>query len=803
LERLWKDIRFGLRTLLRHPATSGVALLALALGIGANTAIFSVINGLLLDPLPYPEPDGIVMVWESNPSAGFPRFSVAPPNLGDWRKQNQVFSGLSALSEQQMNMTGGDEPEVVRAEQVSPEFFSILKVKPALGRDFLPEEASPGRGQVAILSHGFWQRRFGSDPNIVNRTLTLDGQAYTVIGVAPEELTFPPERDLYVPLTMNLYEPPRGAHFLAVMGRLKDGVSLDKAQTEMKTIASRLESQYPDTNTGWTTDVVRLRDLLVENTRPRLLLLMAAVAVVLLIACANVANLLLARIAAREREIAVRAAVGADRGRLVGQMITETVILFVSGGLLGLLLAFWAIPALLRLNPDALPKGVDIGIDGVVLAFTFGIAVLTGLVCGLVPAFSAVGGRLYEALKEGGRGNAAGRQGKALRYSLVLVEVALALILLVCAGLLIRSLNRLEKVDLGLQPQGILTMNLALPQNKYPDPPRQGIFVWNLMGKLEEVPGIDKAATIYPLPLGGDGFVLALRVQGRPAPPPNQEPTANIRVVSPNYFETVGIKLLQGRFFTKQDDYRSMPAVIVNQTMADKIWPGESALGKQITFDEGPEAQWLNVIGVVGDVRHANLGQEPGNEAYRPHYQMPMPQMTLVVKAKGDPQALTGPVREAIRSLDADQPVNQVRTFEEVVSTATAQSRFSAVLWSIFAGVALILASVGVYGVISYSVAQRSHEIGVRMALGARRGQVLGMVVKQGMTLVGAGVVIGLLGAWFAAKLLESQVYGVSTSDPLTYAVVPLVLLLVALIANLLPARRATRVDPLESMRYE
>ena len=805
MERLWKDIRFGLRTLLRNPATSAVALLALALGIGANTAIFSVVNGLLLDPLPYEDPEDLVMVWESNPQAGFPRFSVSPPNLADWQKENQVFEGLSPLNQARPNMTGGDEPEVVRAEQVSPAFFKIMRSEPTLGRGFRPEEANPGSGQVVVLTHGFWQRRFGGEESVLNSTITLDGQPYTVIGVAPEELVFPPDRDVYMPLAMNYYEPPRGAHFLAVIGRLKEGVTLERAQAEMKTIAARLEAQFPDSNTGWSTEVVRLRDLLVENIRPALLILLVAVGFVLLIACANVANLLLARVAAREREIAVRAALGADRGRLVSQMITETVILFLAGGVLGLLLAYWATRALVALNPDALPQGPEIGIDGRVLAFTFAVAILTGLLCGLVPAFSALGGRLYDALKEGGRGMAAGNRGKVMRNVLVLVEVAIALVLLVGAGLLIRSFNQLQQVDPGFKPEGVLTMNVALPPSKYPDPPRQAIFVWNLLERLRAVSGVEHAATIFPLPLGGEGFVLAYAVQGRPAPPPNQELSSHVRVISPDYFQAAGVTLLQGRVFTPQDDYRTAPVVIVNRKMAESVWPGESPLEKRITFDDpsNPEARWMTVVGVVADVRHAGLGQDTTSEAYWPHFQNPQSALTVMVRTKGDPQSLVGPVRDAIKEIDPEQPVDQVRTLEDVVSSALSESRFRTVLLAIFAAVALVLASVGVYGVISYSVAQRTHEIGVRMALGARRGEVLGMVVRQGMALVAIGVAVGLAGAWVLSRYLSSQVYEVSTTDPLTFILVPVVLLAVALVANLLPARRATRVDPLEALRYE
>jgi putative ABC transport system permease protein len=811
VDTFWQDIRFGFRTLLRSPPTSAVALLTLALGIGANTAIFSVVNGVLLEPLPYPDPDALVVVLESNPGLGFPRFSVSPPNFDDWRHQNQVFESMAAISRGRFNLTGGDRPEAVPGEQVTPELFRVLGVQPVLGRGFLPEEGRPGGPRVAVLSHGLWQRRFGSDRAALHRQILIDGESFTVIGVMPPGFELRSQTQIWLPLPWDFTPDSRGGHFLSVLARLKPGVSLEKARTEMKAIAARLEQQYPDSNHGWTTEVRRLHDALVEDVRPALVLLLAAVAFVLLIACANVANLLLARLAAREREIAVRTALGAGRARLVRQMLTESLVLFFVGGVLGLLLAAWATRVMMALYGEGLPRRQAIALDGRVLLFTLLLSLVTGLVFGLVPALSATSGGLFGALKEGGRAVAGGARGRLLRNLLVVGEVAVALVLLVGAGLLLRSFARLRAVDPGFHPQGVLTAEITLPDQKYEPAERQIAFTRELLDRLRAIPGVQSADTVFPLPLGGNGFVLAFAVQGRPDTSSQDSSLhANIRLVTPDFFRTLGIRLLQGRAFTSHDDPQSVPVIVVNKTMADRIWPGESPIGKRITFGDTqkPDVQWMEVVGVVADIHHRTLDQDPGSEVYWPQLQNPVGgQLSIVLKTAGEPTKLAGAVRAAVRAVDSDLPVDRVRPLESVVAEALAGSRFQTVLLGIFAGAALLLAAIGVYGVISYSVAQRTHEIGIRMALGARRPEVLGLVIRQGMALVLAGVGLGLalavlLLAWLSERLAKF-IYGGSAFDPLPLIAVPLVLLAVALLANWLPARRATRVDPLVALRSE
>jgi len=806
LENVWKDIRFGLRTLVRNPATTLLAMLTLALGIGANSAIFSVVNRVLLDPLPYPQPDELVMLVESAPALGFPRFSVSPPNFDDFRRQNRSFEHLCAYGRERFNLTGREQPEVILGASVSPDFFQMLHVDPSPGRGFRQEEGRPGQARVAVLSHGLWQRLFGADPKIAGRPVTLNGESYTVVGVAPRGFELPRRTEIWVPLALDLANENRGGHYLGAIGRLKRGVSLEKAETEMIGIAARLEKQYPDSNSKWTVDLIPMKEIVVEDIRPVLMILLVAVAFVLLIACANVANLLLARVASRERELAVRAALGASRARLVRQMLVETALLFVAGGLLGLLLAHWGVKALVALDPEGIPRAREIGVDGRVLAFTFLVSLATGVLFGLVPALSATGRRLYEALKEGGRAMAGGVHGRLVRNLLVGFEVAVALVLLVCAGLLIQSFARLSGVDPGFKPQGVLTARISIPEFKYPDEERQALFYGRLLERLAAIPGVEGAASIYPLPLGGSNMILTFVVEGRPVPPPSEAPNTHVRMVSSDYFRVMGIPVVQGRAFEPRDRTGAEEVVIVNQTLAARIWPGQNPLGKRFTFGdpEDPEDPgWRTVVGVVGDVRHDTLDQEKASEAYWPQAQGPSTDTALVLRTSGDPVQLAGPLRAAVRELDRDLPLERIEPMEEVVSKALAQSRFKTLLLGLFAALALGLAAVGVYGVVSYSVAQRTHEMGIRLALGARPGQVQRMVLLQGMRVVLISSAVGIAAALFATRFLRGQVYGVSATDPATFAIVPLVLLAVALLANWVPALRATRVDPLEALRYE
>jgi len=809
METLWNDIRFGLRNLRRTPATAVAALVALALGIGANSAIFSVVNGVLLEPLPYPDPDRLLLAFESNPALGFPTFSVASLNFLDWRAQSRSFSALAAIEPASVNWTGREQPEVLKAGKVSADFWRVVGVERMaggmLGRVFSAAEDTPASHRVAVLGNGVWRRRFGADPSVVGRTLTLDGEVYTVVGVAPPGLDFPNHRDLYLPAALDPAKANRGAHFYVVAGRLRPDASLERAQSELSGIAARLARQFPETNESWGVKLIPLKEQMVKTIRPALLVLSAAVGAVLLIACLNVANLLLVRLAARERELAVRTALGAGRGRLVRQVLTESVILSLGGALLGLLFAVWGVRALVALGGDKIPRAEAIGVDWKVVAFTLGIAVVTGLLFGLVPALHGSGDHLQESLKEGGRAVAGGARGRLARQVLVLAEVAIALVLLVSASLLIKSFARLHAVDPGFRPQGVLTMNVAPPDFKYKDPKRMLAFYRDLLARLGSLPGVAHAGSVYPLPLGNSNQILVYDVADRPFPRRQDAPSAIARWVSPGYFQALSVPLVKGRVFTDQDTDRTTPVAVINRHLAQKLWPGGDPIDQRITFDDPrqKDVRWMTIVGVVGDVLQKSLDKDPGDEIYADQLQDPLPMSTLVVRAAGDPRAIAGPIRQVVAGIDRDLPIDQVRTMEEVVAASLAPNRFNTVLLSIFAGLALVLAAVGVYGVVSYTVNQRTHEIGIRMALGAQGEDVLGLVLRQGMTLVLWGLVVGLFAALAATRQLASLVYGVSTNDPWTFTSVAVALAAVALAANALPARRATRVDPLVALRQE
>jgi putative ABC transport system permease protein len=809
METFWNDVRFALRSLRRTPATVAAALVALALGIGANSAIFSVVDGVLLEPLPYPAPDRLLLAFESNPALGLPTFHVAGLDFLDWRAQSRSFSALAAIETARVNWTGREQPEMLQAGRVSSDFWRVVGAPRMpggmLGRAFTAAEDRPGSRHVAVLGDGLWRRRFGADPGAVGRSMTLDGEVYTIVGVAPRDLDFPNHRDVYLPLALDPAKADRGAHAYLALGRLAPGVSIGRAQSEMSGLAARLARQFPATNENWGVRLVPLAENLVGAIRPALLVLAAAVAAVLLIACLNVANLLLVRMAARDREPAVRAALGAGRGRLVRQVLTESALLSLGGGLLGLLLAAWGVRALVALGGDKIPRAGAIGVDWKVVAFTLAVALLTGLACGLIPALQSSGSHLQEALKEGGRAVAGGARGRFARQALVLAEVAIALVLLVAAGLLIKSFARLHAVDPGFRTQGVLTLDVAPPELKYKGDARLLAFYRELLARLERLPGVDHAGSVYPLPMGSDGMVLIYAAGDRPFPRLQDAPSATVRWVSPGYFQALGVPLDKGRVFTAQDTERTVPVAVINRRLARKLWPGGDALDKRLALGDPrqKDAQWMTVVGVVGDVRQQSLGKDPGDEIYTAQLQAPLATATLVVHTPGDPRALAGPVRQAVAALDRDLPIAQVRTMEDVVAASLAPNRFDAVLLGLFAGLALALAAVGVYGVVSYTVSQRTHEIGIRMALGAQGEDVLGLVLGQGMALVGLGLALGLAAALAATRELASLVYGVSTRDPWTFASVAAALAAVALAANLLPARRATRVDPLVALRQE
>src|SRR5436853_322857 len=810
---LTQDVKYGVSNLIKATGFTFVAIIALALGIGANSAIFSVVNAVLLRPLPFPEPQRLVSVWETNLQRGESRSSCSYPNFADWRDQNHVFEKISAFYQNDFILTGEQEPARLRGATVSTDLFSLLGVQPMLGREFVPEEEQPGnRSRAAILSYDLWRTRFGASPDILNRTITVNGYSYAVAGVMPAGFKFPVQNEPVEIWTTfaadSAGDKPatqqRGAHFINVIARLAQGVSLDQAQAELNTIAARLETQYPDQNSHHGVRLISSLEDLVTDIKPALLMLLFAVGGVLLIACTNVANLLLARATTRHKEIAIRAAIGATRIRIVRQLLTESVILAVAGGVLGLLLAIWGTDLLVTLAKDDIPRSAGIGLDLKVLAFTLIVSLLTGLLFGVVPAFQSARPDLTDALKAGGRGSSDGIRRNRIRSLLVIGEIAVATILLISAGLLIRSLRGLQNVDPGFDPHNVLALNLGLSEVKY-SAQQQSAFYHDLIGRIGGISGVKSASAVMPLPLSGDRMRVSFETEGRPVAKADQ-PSTEVRSVGLNYFTTMRIPVIKGRDFTEQDAKGSRGVIIVNETFAQQFFPGEDAIGRRIkpsiaTDESRPIMR--EIVGIVGSVKHRKLGVPPDPEAYIPHSQLPFDSMTLVVSSYGDPRLLNGAIQDEIKAMDKDLPVYEVKTLENYVASSVAQPRLNAFLLSIFAGLALVLTAIGLYGVMSYSVAQRTHEMGIRMALGARSGDVVKMVLGHGMVLSSVGLVLGLGGAYFATKILASLLYGISANDPPTFAAMAVVLAIVALGACIVPARRATKVDPIIALRYE
>ncbi|MEK6301903.1 MAG: ABC transporter permease [Acidobacteriota bacterium] len=808
METLFQDLRYGARMLLKQPGFTLIAVIALALGIGANTAIFSVVNAVLLTPLPFAEPDRLTIVYETNLQRGSTRSPASYPNFADWRDQNHAFERMSSYHLADFILTGEGDPALIQGAVVNADLFPLLGVAPILGRSFLPEEDKPGdTGRVVMLSHRLWQTRFNADPNMPGRSLVLDGKHYTVAGVMPAGFQFPIGSDpveLWSTAAIDFEMfAQRGAHYMQVIARLKPDVTLAQAQAEMDGIAGNLEQQYPDENSHRGVNLVPALESMVGDVRPALLILLGAVGCVLLIGCANVANLLLARATTRHKEMAIRVALGASRWRVVRQLLTESVLLSMTGGALGLLMAMWGTDVLVSLSKNDLPRAGQIGLDGRVLGFTFLVSILTGVIFGLVPALHSSKTELTESLKEGGRGSTEGARRNRLRAVLVVGEVAIAIVLLAGAGLLIQSLRRLQQVDPGFNPRNILTFSIGLPSVKY-KPEQQIDFYRELMVRIGSLPGVRSASAGYPLPMGGDRMRVTFETEGRPIAK-GDLPATEIRTIGLDYFKTLGIPVTNGRDFTERDDKRAPAVVIVNEAFARQFFPGEDPIGKLIkpgitADDEHPTMR--EIVGVVGNVKHLRLSAEADPEAYEPHAQLTF-DMAVLVKTDADPHSIAGAVQGELMAMDKDLPAYNFRTLDEYLSASVAQPRFITLLLAVFAGLALLLTAVGLYGVMSYSVNQRTHEIGIRMALGAGRGDVLKLVVGQGMVLTAIGVVVGLGGAFFLTKLLESLLFGVTATDPATFAAIALLLAGVALAACFVPARRAAKVDPMVALRYE
>jgi len=802
METTFRDLRYGFRNLLKRPGFTAIALIALALGIGANTAIFSLVNAVVLRPLPYAEPDQLVWMW-GNLRNGTNRASVAPADYLDYRNQNKTFEQLAATFSitAPVNLTGSGDPERLTASVVTGNYFQALGVTPALGRGFSLDNEKSGSDQVTVLSHALWQTRFGGNPGIVNERILLDGKSFEVIGVMPKDVTLPQTAQLWVPL--NFEASPelksRKAHFIRPIGRLKPGVTLAQAQADTDAIAAQIEKQFPDTSTGWNLRLEPLRERVVGSSRTTLFILFGAVGFVLLIACANVANLLLVRATARQKEIALRTALGASRWRIVRQLITESLLLALIGGVLGALIAAWGIDLLVTLSSNTIPPTAVVEIDSTVLAFTLLTSLLTGLLFGVLPAIRTVKLNLSDALKEGGRGGGESALRNRTRSLLVVFESAVAVVLLIGAGLLVRSLIALQNTSPGFDSNNVLTMRVDLPRTKYDKGEKRANFFQQLEQRLSGLPGVETVGLITELPLSGQPNDTPFTVEGRPPVAPNQQFGADFRRVNQNYFQALRIPLLRGRSLTDQDVRQNANVVVVSESLVNTVFPNEEALGKRIVTPVDPDP--LEIVGVVGDIRHRSLEFQPYAAIYIPTREMSW--FNIAIRTQGDPMSLAAGVRQEVNAIDPDQPISALRPMEEWVATSTSTPRYRTTLLTLFAAIAMVLAATGIYGVMSYSVAQRTHEIGIRMALGARRVDVLNLVVRQGMVLVLIGLAIGLAGAFALTRVMATLLFGVTAKDPITFVVVAGLLSVVALIACYIPARRATKVDPLTALRYE
>src|SRR6185312_4448232 len=798
-----QDLRYGARMLTKKPLFSIVAVITLALGIGANTAIFSVVNAVLLRALPYHNSDRLVVLSTISPGGDLDGMSAAERE--DYLAQMKSLEDGAGFQSQSVNVTGNDRPDRIRGAFVSASFFQFFNLNPIVGRTLAPGEDRKGAEKLVVVNEKMWRERLGSDTNLSNKKLILNGEPYSVIGVIAESFKQPmdPEVEAWMPLSSFPGFPAnpaqRDARFMFVMGHLKPGVTLDQAAAEMRSIASQQAQAYPKENAGRGSRVEFFRELMIRDVRPMLWLLFAAVAVILLIACANLANLLLARGLARQREIAVRAALGASRWRLIRQLLTETTLLSLCGGIGGLLLAHWGLYALLKI-PQNFVQVAEAKLETRVLLFAIGVSLITGWLFGLVPALQLARPQLQSFLKEGGRGSGEGARWNRVRGGFVVAQVALSLLLLVNAGLLIRSFDELLKVNVGFKPERLLSLEYRLPRNKYKEPAAQWNFHRQVIEKIKEVPGVESASLVRGLPFSGNGGTTAITLPDREAPPKGQEPEVMYNTAMPNYFATIGIPLLKGRTFGNEDQLNSPAVVIVNQFMAQRYWPNQDPLGKQIKFQDGSLG---TIVGVVGDAKHYWLEESQRSQVYGAYSQDPGIFATAVIRTTVEPMSLAEPVRQAVWKIDSDQPMWKIRTVEFLVNRSVADRKFLLALMGIFASLALVLTVIGLYGVISYLVNQRTQEIGIRMALGAQMGDILRMVLKQGMLLVLLGVGIGLAAAWLMTRLIARLLFQVSATDPVTFVGISVLLVVVALLACYLPARRATKVDPLVALHYE
>ncbi len=813
---LLQDLRYGLRVLLKSPAFSAAAVLVLALGIGANTAIFSVVNAVLLRPLPFRDADRLVMVWHVPPPQQFPgekTFSVAPANYFDWRAQNHVFQNMALYTGENFTLTGSGQPQSVLAATVEPQFFSVLQAAPMLGRALAPGEDAPGHNHIVVLSYGLWKQQFGGDRDIVGKNISLNGVSYTVAGVMDQRFTRPSYAQMWTPLVLSDAERAvRGEHHFSVIARLRDGVSLEQAQAEMSAISARLAQQYPADDKDWGALVRPLREELVGDVRPALIVLLGAVAFVLLIACANVGNLMLAKVMGRRKEIAIRTALGATRARVLQQVLAESVLLAIAGGALGLLLAHWGVALITNFLSSKMPRSLDISLDAGVLAFTAGISVFSGVIAGLAPALRLTRGdtNVNQALKQGIGRTDSDAGGKRMRSVLVGLEVALSLMLLIGAGLMIRTLWKLRGIDAGIDPHNVITMTLAVGQQKFSTPAKQIEFNNEVLRQVRALPGVQSAGVIDALPLSNGASHQPIAIEGRPAASLSEQPEVFTFVISPGYLSAMHIPLLRGRDVSDRDNADAPGAILVSEAMAKHFWPGEDVIGKRLTDTFFPD-KVREVVGVVGDVRQDGLDIAPPDTMYLPLGQLSTPTqfgwhsfpMSLVARTASNPASLVSAITQAVHRVDAEVPVTTIITMDDFVAESLSQQRFNMLLMASFAGLAVLLAAVGIYSVLSYSVRRRVREIGIRMALGAQIGDVLRLVVLEGMTPALIGLASGLAGALALGRILSRLVYGVSATDPATFAAVSCLLALVAFAASIVPAYRATRLDPLTTLREE